>query len=394
MYFYIVVYILLTSLVSTPIVVQGVGVAFGTIALLKMRHSLSELVLFVFLCISLILSWFFVGFYSDNYVHAFVDEVRTNVLIRWFLSLLSAYIALKLIRQAFSEPNESKLTSALEVVLTVHLAAFIIQALFWNITGVVIDFSSLLGGQEARYQYREYVRLTGLLLEPSTYASVIFALSATLSLLYYSKSNELSLGRGILLIASAISALASLATASIIYGSILLVTLSILFLKKVRVSRVIITLTVLASAILFSVLNEELIQVLLVEKFYASSGIRVNLVSYMMIERDIFLKLVGSSLMGIEQYLYDSTIPQESGSRYYSSLNDAGTLVFGMAYFGYIFFVLSIIISIYILRKSVPVFLLFVGLWLIKISFTHFMFFLPLFAILLFKKPALKQEVK
>ncbi|WP_272515412.1 hypothetical protein [Providencia sp. PROV214] len=246
------------------------------------------------------------------------------------------------------------------------------------VTDYYIDFIEPITGETSRYT--NYIlggalsgilkyRVTGLYVEPSTYASAITCLIAS--------ALALNINRKLINIA-AITLLLNFSTIGIILFFLVLISIYFRKIKVIHASIAaiaIIVACIIYSDTLFYFIDD------FIYKLENTSGSRFKLIEYIYFDTDGHLNFFGSGFFNIPSELYAKI---KSGDHSVAALNDAGLFNFIYLKFG----ILSIIPICYFFYKikGVSLKLLFACILISKISFMYPVLYLALIPSLMVKK--------
>ncbi|MFD2269784.1 hypothetical protein [Vibrio thalassae] len=294
-----------------------------------------------------------------------------NILI----NIISLSISIVVLFKVLGEPRlKSLFLQSIQLVLIVHVTVFFLQFFVVYLTDYYIDFVHFFSGQNSRYL--SYVKVgligmyrpTGLLVEPSTYFGVVFCLYMALKCSTYKIKRYIEY--------------AVIASFLLTFSSVAYVVLVIYFVSRfnklgIVTNAIIVLFFSILSVMYFSEITPH------IEKIVNSSQIRIALVDYL-INRDIDLLLLGPSMFGIEQQLYDLASGNISSATHYNrvaSINDVGTLVFLMVKLGMTGILLYMVMLFLSLKNSKATY--FFSVTLIKLSIMNpiFVMLLPLYFI-------------
>ncbi|MEY0698309.1 hypothetical protein AB7292_09240 [Providencia rettgeri] len=290
-----------------------------------------------------------------------------NLIFAFILFFIVMFLG-KIFRK---QQNIENIKYAIKTVLIVHIAIFFIQFLVVYTSGHYIDLVSPVTGEESRYH--NYIlsgsmsdlllyRVTGLYVEPSTYASAMTCMIMA--------AVAMGINRKLVYLATS-TLLLNFSTIGIIL--FILVMFSI-FIKKINIKFLIASLIF---AIFIFAINYDFIVKFIDDfmfKVSVTSGSRFALMEYIYLD-DGFLRLFGSGFFNLPRDLLEKI---SMGDYSVAAINDAGLFSFLVLRFG-ILITIPVIFVIFKM-KNIVLKSLVICVLVSKMSFLFPIIYLPIIA--------------
>lgn len=339
-----------------------------------LRKEISEPNLFKLIIIAVAVSTFlsytlfFVEFISDYVSIESIDAVASNITLCIYIIIYISLIYLYLDKNHIYD-----LERPCGYALLLHNIIFFVGFFSLVIGDFSIDFYHLFNSDESRYLnyisdsiFTKY-RATGLFIEPSTYCSIMTCL-----LCIYMASTNIKRKKINIVIITILSMLISFSSAAYILSLFVLLSLLSAHENKKAMLFFMVVFVVLSFPILYLVSSEVLL------KFSSSSESRSLLLQYLYFYRDSWALYFGYGPLGVEQFLYTSSI---DGTRIFSSLNDAGLVNYFVVHFGLFGLIIPIVCIYKVIRRMDLVFLM-LALFLTKLTYTFPLVIIGLFCLI------------
>ncbi|HHQ6549496.1 TPA: hypothetical protein ACSTJE_004534 [Serratia fonticola] len=308
---------------------------------------------------------------------ASIKAFNNNLLF----SVLLFFIVFPVYRICKSGKGIRDLKFAISAVLFLHVAVFLSQTIIVYTTGYYLDFIAPITGEESRYE--NYIlggalsgilryRATGFYVEPSTYASAITCLIMGATALKVNKK---------IIYVALLSLLLNFST----IGIILFVLVSIaLFVRKIKIAYIFAAIIILL--IILAMYNDVVFQFIddFMYKVDATSGSRYKLIDYIYFDKYGNFNFFGAGFYNIPSELYAKI---SYGDYSVAALNDAGLINFIFLKFGV--FALLPVTYLFYRTKGITLKLLFVCVFISKISFLFPILYLAIVPTLVVSKEKL-----
>ncbi|WP_146144491.1 hypothetical protein [Photobacterium iliopiscarium] len=311
------------------------------------------------------------------HVHNLIKYTYYSFTVGMIVKLFSVYSTF-----VFLKGDTDKLERMIKYVLILNLSMFFIQFIIVFPTGIYIDPLKLITGESSRYGSDIFVpligniyRCTGFYEEPSTYAGFIVVLLA--SKLYLNPKVDK------LVILSALSIILSFSVAAIVYGLIIIGY----FLLRSKASYLKYILFLLSPLLVAA------IAAIAIQRLTSLGGdaqdIRSNL-NDMVFSQQLPVLIFGNGALGIMSAA--AHVMNTTGAIFrlgIASLNDNGMWLFFIIKFGF-FGLATITAYLFFKSKSLLNRIMFLVIFLTKLSFLYFGFIFYLF--LVFNNKAVLEE--
>jgi hypothetical protein len=161
-----------SSVSLSPFPILGAFILFGYATAIS-KFQVSRTILFAMLFFSLLTGIFSIMAVKNGFGSAF------GQFVAYLFNYLTVFSILLLRKN-----NSSILLSAFTITLKIHIAFWLIQAVYWLMTGSFLDFVEPITGDASRYSSSKGIsihgtripRFTGLYLEPGTYSNYLYGI--------------------------------------------------------------------------------------------------------------------------------------------------------------------------------------------------------------------------
>ncbi|MGT5975038.1 hypothetical protein ACRWUA_14625 [Escherichia coli] len=304
---------------------------------------------------------------SDNISDASEASFYNNLLFSFIL-----FFCVLILAKIFNNKNcHNDASFAIKFILLVHASVFIVQFVVVYSTGEYIDLIKPVTGEDSRYL--NYImsgsmsdmllyRVTGMYIEPSTYASAMTCMIMA--------GVAMGVNRKIILF-SLLTLLLNFSTIGVILFA--MVTASI-FIRNINMRFIIASLLVVSFLV---AINYEIIFKFIDDfmfKFSVTSGSRFKLMEYIYLDHGL-IRVLGSGFFNIPK---DLLAEISSGDYTIAAINDAGLFSFLVLRFGIL--VVAPVIYVFSKMRDIRLKFLLICILISKMSFLFPIIYIPIIA--------------